>query len=454
MSTKESWQQIKAPFAACLATLSQLDPEQNLIGPAQEALSLRQELKRLQECPIAKNQPAPEVWLCYAQERCLAVISLVRQDARVDILSLALQADYLQFWFLIWQRLVSQMLAVDWRLAQPGLFRSFFLETGWVAGFDAPDSSADTATLYWLDRAQVLTPAFRFPAPPIETVSLPASQAGRSFQIDVLRLDQLHPLVKGNKWFKLRWHLLHAREAGVDDLLTLGGAYSNHLLATAAAGALLGFRVKLLIRGERPEPLNPLLQWAQNYGAELIYCSRSEFRHYRTPAGQQQLQALYPGHALIPEGGADRLGLRGCQEIWDYIPPAYQIIACASGTAGTLAGLIQAAPLSRKADLRLLGIAVLKGADFLSEDVNRWLQGSDTVPWQIETDYHGRGYAKSTPELRDFIAVFKAANPQLLIEHVYTAKLFWALASLYQAGSLAPDAPLLALHTGGVYPWT
>ncbi len=454
MPAKGQWIRWNCPLNPVPARYADLDLEQTLIDDRKQTSRLQQSLLAIERINAISDQPT-ESWLYLEDQLCLALICLHQKANQVDILSLALRPEYTNIWPILWRRLKSTIPAADWRYEQAGFFRSIFQECGWISGYKATDS------LYWLDRAQVLTPDFRFAAPAIQWVHLPglAQQAhkatNKSFQIDALRLDQLHPLLTGNKWFKLRWHLIKASAAGRQSILTLGGAYSNHLLATAAAGALLGYRVTVMIRGEVVLPLNPLLQSVQRLGADLIYCSRSDFRDYRSANGQLELQRRYPDHWQIPEGGADALGRQGAQEIWDYIPARYQQIASATGTASTLAGLIQGAPEQTGASVQLLGIAVLKGAGFLITDLQGWLGDQpQTIAWQILTDYHARGYAKTNPELRQFLADFQALNPDFAIEAVYTGKLFWALDCLAQQQKICMQNPLLALHTGGVYPWT
>lgn len=299
---------------------------------------------------------------------------------------------------------------------------------------------------WWLHSERVLTPGFRFPTPPIQALHLPSAPEA---DVRMLRLDKIHPLLGGNKWFKLRHQLIQAREQGIRRLVTLGGAWSNHLFACAAACRLLGFTGTALVRGELGNAqgeLNPRLAFARACGLELVSVERSEYRRLRTPEGVERLSQSYPDALILPEGGKSRAALQGLAELMDWIPDDTRTLACACGTATTLAGLIAAAP----ADLKLLGVSVLKG-DFLASDVRELLMPTETrAAWEIETRFHAGGYARNSPELLAFIASFQALNPGIPIEPIYTGKLLWALNQRLAEGTLA--RPLIVIHCGGLLP--
>lgn len=281
-----------------------------------------------------------------------------------------------------------------------------------------------------------LKPDFCWPQPLTEMIHLP----GINRQVAVLRLDLLHPLISGNKAFKLHWHLHQAQQTGKRQLLSFGGAWSNHLLALAAAGQALGYQTVGLVRGEAVD--NPVLSRLHRLGMQLRFINREAYRQAR----QDPLswQAQFPEAWIIPEGGADIQGVQGAAEIQQCIPTAYRSIICACGTGTTLAGLLQTAP----AHQFLLGIAVLKGASFLQTDIQRWLKQAPQARWQLETRFHCGGYARSSPALHDFLKAFAAQNT-LPIEPVYTGKALYGLSQYLQEGNILPE-PLLFLHTGGV----
>jgi len=152
----------------------------------------------------------------------------------------------------------------------------------------------------------------------------------------------------GNKWRKLKYNLSEAREKGCHTLLTFGGAYSNHLAAVAAAGVLFGFRTICIVRGERVEPLNPTLAWAEAHGMVLHFVTRSAYRAKEHHPEVQAVLARYPGAFVLPEGGTNEPALQGIHELAaelrGQLPDPPDIVAVSLGTGGTAAGLIQALP--------------------------------------------------------------------------------------------------------------
>lgn len=284
----------------------------------------------------------------------------------------------------------------------------------------------------------------------LDAVLLPGSQK----RIDVLRFDALHPLLMGNKWFKLLRNIQEMKAQGYSRLLTFGGAYSNHLFATAAAGQLLGVPTQAMVRGEPVS--NPVLDAAQANGMAMEFWSRSAYREKANLL--PELRARFPDAWIIPEGGGNAEGIAGAQHMWSYFPggsqgsPSIQrqvFMAC--GTGSTLAGLLLGC--ERPENYRLHGVAVLKGGDFLATDIARWTRHANkALPlWQVHTQFHGGGYARCKSDLKHFLTAFSALNPGFPVEPVYTGKLFWAIDQLLvQDPSLSPQS-ILALHTGGVY---
>ncbi len=260
------------------------------------------------------------------------------------------------------------------------------------------------------------------------------------------RDDLISPFVPGNKWRKLKYNLLQAKQDGHTTLLTFGGAYSNHLRAVAAAGKLCGFTTIGIVRGEPHRPLNWSLAYTQEYDMKLVYLDRDTYRHDKTkPTFLQTLCARYGSFYLLPEGGSNALALRGCQEIVDEITVPFDIICCGVGTGGTIAG-IAAKLLGQQ---QVLGFASLKGGDFLNADVARLQQlalGKPTKNWSINTDYHCGGFAKKNPQLDTFITDFYQRHG-LQLEQVYVAKMMYGLFDLIQRGSLQ-DTTIIAVITG------
>jgi len=260
------------------------------------------------------------------------------------------------------------------------------------------------------------------------------------------RDDLLHPEVPGNKWRKLKYNLAAAREQGHGTLLTFGGAYSNHLRATAAAGRLLGLRTVGVVRGERHLPLNPVLSACVRDGMTLTYLDRATYRRQRDPDVVAALRAAWGPFYLLPEGGSNALAVRGCAELGAEVGAAADVVCCPVGTGGTLAGLAAGLPAGGRA----LGFAVLKGATFLDGEVRR-LQAAagvgDSGNWSLEHGYHFGGYAKTTPQLLAFAADFTARHG-IVADRVYVAKMLAGIYDLAAAGRFAPGATVLAVKTG------
>lgn len=269
----------------------------------------------------------------------------------------------------------------------------------------------------------------------------------------IKRDDLIHPGIPGNKWRKLKHNLETARAQGADTLLTFGGAFSNHIFATANAGAVFGFRTIGLIRGERHEPLNPVLQHATDCGMELHYISRDEYRLKGTVDFQQGLARFGDHVHVLPEGGSNSLAVRGCAEIVAEVNMPFDVICCAVGTGGTLAGLIAGLSTSHRGSASALGVSTLKGGDFLCEDVRDLLIRADvdgsSVAWDIELTHHFGGFAKVKRPLIDFVNDFNQRH-DFELDPIYTGKMMFALFDLIENGHWPAGSTIIAVHTGGV----
>ncbi|MDZ8052214.1 MAG: 1-aminocyclopropane-1-carboxylate deaminase/D-cysteine desulfhydrase [Aulosira sp. ZfuVER01] len=290
-----------------------------------------------------------------------------------------------------------------------------------------------------------------FQPPTIQPIhSAIAQQAG--VELSVLRLDCMHPWVNGNKWFKLKYNILEAKQRNFTTLLTFGGAYSNHIFATAAAGNLFGFRTIGMIRGEERLPLNPTLSFAVQQGMQLFYLDREKYRQRHTTALQAELQQRFGEVFIIPEGGSNLNGVRGCMEILNTA--AFDIVCVACGTGTTLAGII----LSLHKNQRAIGFPVLKDRAFLASEIDSWLKDylASGLPivdeaiasWQLICDYHMGGYAKVNEELLLFSQQFTQEHG-IPLDYVYTAKMFYGVMDLLKQG-FSPPGRLLLIHTGGL----
>ncbi|WP_347456576.1 pyridoxal-phosphate dependent enzyme [Acinetobacter thermotolerans] len=261
--------------------------------------------------------------------------------------------------------------------------------------------------------------------------------------VTIRRLELVHPQISGNKFFKLKYNFLEARRLGYQKLLTFGGAYSNHIAATAFAAHQFGFASVGIIRGEelKDKPLNPTLQIAQDFGMQLHFVSREEYRHKQKPEFLAELQQQFPDHYVIPEGGTNSLAIQGCKEILKPTDAEFDVICCAVGTGGTITGLIKVS----QGHQQILGFSALKGS-FLNEDVAKLTSKRN---WQIIDDYCCGGYAKTTPELIQFIQDFEAEHG-IPLEQVYTGKMLLGLTDLIQKGHFPVGSKILVIHTGGL----
>lgn len=266
--------------------------------------------------------------------------------------------------------------------------------------------------------------------------------------IFLLRLDLIHPTVHGNKWFKLKYNLIEAKEKDYDTILTFGGAYSNHIHATAAAGKLFGFKTIGIIRGEKRLPLNPTLEFAFQRGMKFHYVSRSEYRHKHTEKFIDNLKSIFGEVYIIPEGGTNLLAVKGCAEIPRLINSDYDCLAVACGTAGTLSGLVCGSNNEAKA----LGFSVLKGGSFLIDQADKLIKkysGKESGNWEVNLDYHFGGYAKINKSLIDFIFEFKRLN-NIMLDPLYTGKMMYGIFDLSSRGYFKQSEKIIVLHTGGL----
>jgi len=264
----------------------------------------------------------------------------------------------------------------------------------------------------------------------------------------VKRIDLIHPHISGNKWYKLYYNILEAKELNKDTLLTFGGAYSNHIYATAAAGKEFNFKTIGIIRGEEHLPLNPTLRFAKDCGMEIHYVDRSKYRNKTNTNFIKELKNKYGNLYLLPEGGTNSLALKGCSEIIGTIDIKFDYICTPCGTGGTLSGLICGLNLTQKA----IGFSVLKGGGFLVDDVKKHIKnynGNEYKNWNIYLDYHFGGYAKITKELISFIQKFEKEF-QIPIEPIYSGKMFYGLLDLIKKGEFKRETKIIVLHTGGL----
>ena len=276
--------------------------------------------------------------------------------------------------------------------------------------------------------------------------------------VSVLRLDELDPYVTGNKSFKLKYNLLKLQAEGHGRLLTFGGAYSNHLVAVAAAGQRLGIETIGVVRGEVAEPLNPRLRFASRCGMRLHAMSRADYQHKESEQILSALHGTYGDFYCIPEGGCNALGVMGCEEISDFLAwgssAKKRVVALACGTGSTMAGLIRGLSARSASGIEVVGISVINAPGIMASAVSSWLHddsGSCGIMWRTIDDCHFGGYAKTSPDLRHFVAEYSSVH-NIPLEPVYTGKLFWWLNRELESGQLQEGTEVTLIHSGGLFP--
>ena len=273
----------------------------------------------------------------------------------------------------------------------------------------------------------------------IDKLSLPVF-AAKNIEVSVLRLDKIHPVISGNKWFKLRYYLEEAKELDKKKIVTFGGAWSNHIIATAAICRLNGFEATGIIRGEEAAELSATLKLAKEMGMQLNFINREDYSLKKIPE-----EINTDDYYFIPEGGYGSKGAAGAASILECTEKEnYSHICCAAGTGTMMAGLVQASGKQNK----IIAISVLKN-NFEIEQRVRSLLPREKMNFDIIHDYHFGGYAKHKPELIRFINEFYQLT-SIPSDFVYTGKLFYAIHDLINIDFFPPGSKLLFIHSGGL----
>jgi len=276
----------------------------------------------------------------------------------------------------------------------------------------------------------------------------------KNIRLFVLREDLIHAEISGNKWRKLKYNIQEAKNQGLTKIVTFGGAYSNHIAATAAAGNYFGLKTIGIIRGEETLPLNNTLQLASDNGMKFHYVSRSFYRDKKyNPTFLAELEKEFGTFYLVPEGGSNAFAVKGCTEIKNNINQDFDVITCACGTGGTIAGIIASLDNSKE----IIGFPALKGGEFLVNDINDLLESYQTTfnqtiqnnNWKLNTDYHFGGYGKITNELVDFVNEFKAKH-HIPLDLVYTGKMMYGIYHLAKTTDKLNGKKVVVVHTGGL----
>ena len=267
----------------------------------------------------------------------------------------------------------------------------------------------------------------------------------KAVRVFVKRDDLTHPEIMGNKWRKLKYNLSTAQRSGFKGVVTMGGAYSNHLAATAAGCYEKGLSAVGIVRGEElNRESNPTLRYANAKSMKLEFVDRAVYRAMRQ--NHELVKNRFPDMYFLPEGGTNELAIRGCKEILDEIDIDYDLMVTPIGTGGTFAGLMAGMEGHRK----VLGVSSLKG-DFIHQDVKALLArfNIEGNPYEIATNYHFGGYGKTTTALIDFMNWFKEMY-EIPLDPIYTGKSFFCVFDMIKKAKFEKNLRIILLHTGGL----
>lgn len=270
----------------------------------------------------------------------------------------------------------------------------------------------------------------------------------KGIKLYVLRLDLNHPEISGNKIYKLKYNLDKAKQENKNTILTFGGAFSNHIAATAAAGKENGFKTIGIIRGDKLAKLNPTLQLAEKNGMQLDFVSRELYRNKIALMDYVNNRYNYDSVYIIPEGGSNELGVKGCTEIVEQINIDFDFICAPCGTGATISGII----LSLNQNQKAIGFQVLKAENYIKNEVANWLNTFDkqnTKNWKINEDYHFGGYAKTSAELLNFVSDFKQKH-NIQLDYIYTGKMMFGIYDLINKSYFEKGKTIVVVHTGGL----
>ncbi|MEB2780314.1 pyridoxal-phosphate dependent enzyme [Algoriphagus sp. C2-6-M1] len=269
----------------------------------------------------------------------------------------------------------------------------------------------------------------------------------KGIKLAIKRLDLVHPLVSGNKFFKLKYNLENARNDGKSKILTFGGAFSNHIYATAEAAKAESLEAIGIIRGEKTEPLNATLSHAARLGMQLLFIDRNSYRNKNDPEFLVSLEGIFGEYFLIPEGGTNELAIKGTKEILDLEDQPFSHICSSIGTGGTYAGMYSSLSEHQK----LLGFSSLKG-EFIHKEISDLIatyQLGSKGSYEIYTNYHFGGYAKYNQELIEFIWWFYESFG-IVLDPIYTGKMAFGIWDLIKKNYFSEGSKILMIHSGGL----
>ncbi len=275
----------------------------------------------------------------------------------------------------------------------------------------------------------------------------------KKVRVSVLREDLVHPEISGNKWRKLKYNILLAKQKKLS-ILSFGGPFSNHLAALAAAGKAFGVHTIGLVRGEEADLNNPTLKKAHENGMQIVPISRNEYNNKTEQNYLDELKLCFTPFHLVPEGGSNFEGINGCTEILKNIQTDFDTVALACGTGSTLAGLV----LSLKAHQKAIGFPAIKGGEYLKDEIQKhlswYLMSSQTADeyqndYSLQCNYHFGGFGKMNDDLHQFILQFQQKHA-IALDGLYTGKMFFGLYDMIQNNAFSGGTRILAIHTGGL----
>jgi 1-aminocyclopropane-1-carboxylate deaminase len=262
--------------------------------------------------------------------------------------------------------------------------------------------------------------------------------------VDMLRLDLIHPVVSGNKWFKLRLNMNHAIAAGFKTIVTPGGGYSNHLVATAYAAKLFGLRAIGVVRG-RYDKLTPTLESCKEYGMELVFVTKEDYDGRHEPGWVRSIVAHFDEIFMIPEGGANEWGRTGAGLLSRFVHKDYTHVALSVGSGTTMIGLRNKTDSAQQ----ILGFAPMKEGAYLKKYITGHLDEGKDSNWQLFDNWHFGGFGKWNNGLIGFMNDFYLQN-KIPLDIVYTSKMMFGIREMLAGDRFAPTDKILCIHTGGL----
>ena len=263
------------------------------------------------------------------------------------------------------------------------------------------------------------------------------------FKIYIKREDKIHPIVSGNKFRKLKYNIQKAKELNKNVVITFGGAYSNHLLATAYVGKVENLKTIAYVRGEELKNIkyNSTLQKCKDFGMEFVFISRDDYRKRNELNYILSIKTRFNNAYIIPEGGTNELGVLGCEEILNSNDSFFDVICCPVGSGGTISGIINSSSNNHK----VIGFSALKGSE-INNVISKFAYKSN---WKIFDDDIFKGYANIDNRLVDFINIF-FKNTGILLDPIYNSKMVYRIIKLIENKEWEFGKKILLVNTGGL----